>query len=208
LTLENLLVRREGFDLPASPLQLAIARAADGRPIGDVLDEVACLAHFGCGCDALGLTLPVLVVLIAGVRSGKSLIAGAAAVKSALTADLSQLKPHEVARVAVVAPTTDNADATFRLLVGHVRASATLSALIVGKTTSDTIVLRRPDGREVEIVVVAALRGAVTLRSRWLAGFVFDEAALFGEEQAGAAITAEESCGLARHASCAADKGG
>ncbi len=192
ISTELLLTGPTGFDLPASPLQLALVRAADGLPIGDELEDDAVLRHFGCERSALGLVAPVLVVVVAGVRAGKSLIAACAAVKGSLTADLSALKSHEIARFACVAPNVDNATATFRLLVGSVLASPKLRSLVVGEPTSDTIVIRRPDGREVEIVVVAASRGAVTLRSRWLAGFVLDEVALFGSEPTGAVVNAEE----------------
>jgi hypothetical protein len=193
ITLEKLLVSPDGFDLAASPLQLAIARAADGRRVGAACDDEALERHFGCGRSRLGLVLPVLVVIVAGVRSGKSLFAACAAVKSVCTADLGQLKSHEIARFAIIGPTTDNADATFKLLVGHVQASPLLRGMVVGEPTQDTLVMRRPhDGRLVEIVVVAAHRGAVTLRSRWLVGFVLDEAALFGAEGEGAAVNAEE----------------
>lgn len=192
-TLEGVLTRPETFALPASPLQMAIARAADGRAVDDVIDAERCYRYFGCAAEDLGQSVPTLVVVIAGVRGGKSLLASAAAVKSALNSDLSALRPDELARVAIVAPTVDNAEATYKLLVGSVQSSEVLRPLIEGKVKADTIELRRPvDGRRIEIVVVAASRGAVTLRSRWLAGFVLDEAALFGEEAIGAAITAEE----------------
>jgi len=192
ITLEQLPTGRAGFDLDASPLQRAITRAADGRPLGEALTDVEVVRHFGCERSQLGLAAPVLVAIIAGVRSGKSLMAACAAVKGTLTADLAALKAHEVARFAIVAPTVDNAGATFRLLVGSVEASPALARMVVGEPTADTITLRRPDGRLVEIVVVAAHRGAVTLRSRWLVGFVLDEVALFGAESTGAVVNAEE----------------
>jgi hypothetical protein len=192
ISLENLLVSETGFDLAASPLQLGVTRAADGVALGDELTDAQVLAHFGCERSKLGLVAPVIVVIVAGVRAGKSLLAACAAVKGCLTADLSKLKKHEIARFAIVAPTVDNATATFRLLVGSVQSSALLRRLIEGEPTSDTLMLRRPDGRVVEIVVVAASRGAVTLRSRWLVGFVLDEVALFGSEPSGAAVNSEE----------------
>ncbi len=193
ITLERLLVDPSGFDLPtASPLQLAVTRAADGRPIGADLTDDEVRRHFGCERSQLGLVAPVLMVIVAGVRGGKSFLAACAAVKGCLTADLSRTKRHEIPRFAIIAPTVDNAEATFRLLVGAMQASPKLSRLIVGEPTADTLMLRRPDGRTVEIVVVAASRGAVTVRSRWLVGFVLDEVALFGSEPTGAVINAEE----------------
>lgn len=192
-SLERLLTAPTGFDLgSASPLQIGLARAADGVPLGEGLTDEEIERHFGCERSAIGLVAPVIVVLVAGVRSGKSLIAACAAVKGCLGADLSRLKSHEVARFAIVAPTVDNAQATFRLLTGSVTSSPALKRLVVGDSTSDTLTMRRPDGRIVEIVVVAASRGAVTLRSRWLVGFVLDEVALFGSEPTGAAVNAEE----------------
>ena len=192
ISLERLLVEPTGFDLPASPLQLAITRAADGLPLGDELSDEEVERHFGCARSRVGLVAPGLVVVVAGVRGGKSLLAGCAAVKGCLSADLTKLKPHEIPRYSIVAPTTDNAAATFRLLVGAVTSSPKLKRLVVGDPTADTLTLRRPDGRVVEIVVVAASRGAVTLRSRWSAGFCLDEVALFGSEPTGAVVNAEE----------------
>jgi hypothetical protein len=192
VSLERLLTKPTGFDLAASPLQIGITRAADGLPLGDDLSDEEIERHFGCERSAIGLAVPVLVVVVAGVRGGKSLLAACAAVKGCLASDLSKLKVHEIARFAIVAPTTDNATATFRLLVGNVMASPKLKRLVVGEPSSDTLVMRRPDGHVVEIVVVAASRGAVTLRSRWLVGFVLDEVALFGSEPTGAVVNAEE----------------
>lgn len=193
LSLERLLTSRAGFDLAtASPLQLAITRAADGRPIGPELSDAEVERYFGCERAQLGRMAPVLTVIVAGVRGGKSLVASCAAVKGCLTADLSRLKHHEIPRFAIVAPNVDNAQATFRLLTGAVLASPQLRKLVIGEPTADTLVLRRPDGRLVEIVVVAASRGGTTLRSRWLVGFVLDEVALFGSEPNGAVVNAEE----------------
>jgi hypothetical protein len=191
--LEALFTSPAAFALSTpSPLQRALCRAADGRPLDNVLDDEACHLHFGCNAEELGKVLPALVVLIAGVRGGKSLIASAAAVKAALSADLSALLSHEIARVAIIAPTVDNASATFRLLAGSIESAPLLRRLVDGEIGSDSLTLRRADGRLVEIVVVAAHRGAVTVRSRWLAGFVLDEVALFGVESTGAAVNAEE----------------
>src|SRR5262249_11975270 len=122
---------------------------------------------------------------------GKSFITACAMVKAALTADLGKLLPHETARGVIVAPTVDNARATFRLLVGAVQASD-LAELVEGEPANDTLVLRRPDGRVVELVVVAALRGAVALRSRWLFFVAIEECAFFVAEALGAIVNAEE----------------
>jgi hypothetical protein len=191
-TLESILSGDGYARLPASSLQRALCRAAEGMPIGDELTDDEVLAYFGCERSRLGLSLPVLVCVVAGVRGGKSFFVASGAIRDALVADCSQLLPHERPRHAIVAPSVDNATATFRILRGIIEGSRVLAAMVVGEPTTDTIVLRRPDGREVEIVVVAAHRGGMTLRSRWLAGATLDEVALFGIETAGAAVNAEE----------------
>lgn len=181
MTLEQLLTSPSAFGLAsATRLQRDIARAADGLPIEPS-------PFFG---GVAPTKRPLIVEIIAGVRSGKSLMAGAAGWHSACCADLSALRPNERARVAIVAPTVDNANATFRLLTGALHAPAL--APLVADVSGSTVLVRRPDGRFVEIVVVAAHRGAVTLRSRWLAGFVFDEVALFGQGELGYQVNAEE----------------
>jgi hypothetical protein len=176
----------------ASPLQLAICRASEGLPIGNELTDDEVEAHFGCARSRIGLSAPLVVVIIAGVRSGKSFLVSCGAIRDAFRADLSSFKPWERGRHAIVAPTVDNAMATFHILRGIVEASPVLRPMIVGEPTQDSLVLRRPDGKQVEIVVVAAHRGAVTLRSRWLTGATLEEVAFFGIESTGAAVNAEE----------------
>jgi hypothetical protein len=113
LTHENLFAGRGYADIDASPLQCAILRAAEGHAIGAELDDSAVRTHFGCDRSQLGLVTPVLVVIVAGVRSGKSYIVAAGALHDVFAADCSKAKPHETVRHAIVAPLTDSADATF-----------------------------------------------------------------------------------------------
>lgn len=135
---------------------------------------------------------PAVIELVCGVRSGKSLMAVAAMFNAALEADLSKLPIHERARAVIVAPTVNNAELTFRLLVGAINASPSLKAVVVGEPTSDRVIVRRSDGRLVDIVVVAAHRGAVMLRGTWLVGFVLEECAFFGADATGYVVNAEE----------------
>lgn len=184
----------EGFaGIDASPLQVAICRAAEGEPIGDdLLTDEQVERHFGCARERIGLAVPTLVCVVAGVRGGKSFLAACGAIRDVLRADCSQLREHELPRHVIVAPTVDNATATLRILVGIIGGSAALRGMLVGSPTGDTVTLRRPDGRLFEVVVVAAHRGGISLRSRWLAGATLEEAAGFGIESQGAAVSAEE----------------
>lgn len=189
MDLELLLTSPAAFGLTtATPLQRAITRAAQGKELG--LDPTAVQSYFG-QAPPLGL-IPSLMVLVCGVRSGKSLIAVCAALFCSLTANLTQLLPHERARTVIVAPTIANAETTFRLLVGAINTAPALKAVVVGEPTSDKVTIRRSDGRFVDVVVVAAHRGAVALRGTWLAGYILEETAFFGADSAGYIVNADE----------------
>jgi hypothetical protein len=190
VTLEEIVVGQGFADLSASPLQLAICRVVDGRPLDGVIDEATCERHFGA--PELPCRRPQLVVLVCGVRGGKSFLVSCAAAHAALSADLSPLKHHELPRFVIVGPTVDAASATFKLLRGIVQSSPALQRLLVGEPTADTLVLERLDGRRVEIVVVAAQRGGLSVRNRWLVGFALEEVAQFGASETGAVVNAEE----------------
>ncbi len=192
LTFETVLTSPDGFNVPtASPLQLAICRAADGKPIGRLLNRQSCLSYFGCERDELGRVRPKLVYVIAGIRGGKTVLCCAAVTVGALEGDLSKMPRHEVSRCSIVSATEDNARATFRMLVGFWQESPLLRKMIVGEPTADTLTVKRPDGRVVEIVVVASSRGGVTLRSRWQIVVVFEELALMNTEESGAVVHVE-----------------
>lgn len=175
-----------GLGLPLGPLQRAICRAADGAAHG--LDPEAATAYFG---TAEPLPRPAIVCVVAGVRSGKSILAGGVALRSALVADLGPTRPHEIPRAVVVGPSLDNAGQTFSLLRGAL-VSGPLASLIVEETSESILISRPHDGRIVELAVVAASRGAIKVRSRWLVAAVLEEAALFGVEATGSVVNAEE----------------
>lgn len=164
-------------------------RAADGRELDGVLDEDAMVRHFGT--ERVPPRRPTLVVIVAGVRGGKTFLASGAVAHAALTADLSPVPIYEIPRISIVAPAVDAAAATFSLLSGAIRSSPILQRY-VESSTAESIIIKRDDGRKVEIKVVAAHRGGLTLRNRWSAGFVMEEVAQFGAEAGGYTVNAEE----------------
>jgi len=190
VTLEEIVVGQGFADLPASPLQIAVCRAAEGRPLDGVIDDATCERHFGV--PALPNERPQLVTLVCGVRSGKSFLAACAAIHAAFAADLTQLKHHEIPRFVIVGPTVDAASATFKLLRGILQSSQLLKKFLVGEPTADSLVLKRLYGRRAEIVVVAAHRGGLSMRNRWLVGFCIEEVAQHYTYEMGAVITVEE----------------
>ncbi|HSY21820.1 MAG TPA: hypothetical protein VK841_06885 [Polyangiaceae bacterium] len=183
-TLEALLTGREAFALEsASPLQRAICRVADGLPLGEL---AACEDVKRAIGDVSALpagALPAELYILSGIRTGKSLVSAALAVRAALTCDLSKLGPGETARVSVLSLTVDLGRVVFGHLAGTVTAKPALKALVVGEPTGDAIELRHPSGRVVEVKVVAGARAGASLVARWSAGCIFDEAPrMLGEE--------------------------
>lgn len=188
-TLEELLTSTRGCGLTkASALQRDICRIASGEPAAYLSPEQLEL-HFGA--REIQAQRAELVALICGVRGGKSWIAAAAAIHACLTVDLSEYKQHELPRYVIIGPDVDTATATFRIVVGCLESSPALQQYIDGEPTVDTVTLRRPDGHRCEIVVVAAKKGGLSVRNRWLVGFVFEEVAQFGSENEGAAVNVE-----------------
>lgn len=176
LTLEALLTSPKAFGLTtASPLQRAIARVVDGLPLAD-------LAHNPDVKTAIGLVQnlpsapPYEVMILAGIRSGKSLIAAATAFRASQTCDLSGLGFGETPRVSIVSTSLDIGRVVFGHLLGNIQAHPALKALLMEEPNSDSLLLRHPTGRPVEIKVVAGSRAGATLVARWSAGCIFDEA--------------------------------
>lgn len=189
LTLERLVTAPEFAAFPASKVQRAVCRAVDGQDIGDLLTPEQTLYHFGT--ESLTLThQPKYVFLRTGVRAGKSLLAACAVIKSVLTCTFRRpvvgdevpgpdglvgVLKGELVRALILAPLLKLARAVFSHLVGVMQSSKVLAPLLV-KVGAESCVIRRLDGQEVLVELVAASSGGANLRSTWLAAAVFDEA--------------------------------
>ena len=191
LTLERMLVSPNGFGLAtATPLQQAICRIADGRPL-DGLERVPLLANAGAYAEdireratlawsigdvrRLPASRPAELYIVGPIRSGKSLMTAAVSVCATQRCDMSLLGPGEVPRVSVVSLTTDLARVVHQHVVGRSTASTALKRLTLGEATSDSIMFRHPSGTPVEVKIVAGARAGGSLVARWSAGVVFDE---------------------------------
>jgi len=180
-TLEQLLTSEAyGFGLTtATPVQRAICRAADGQPLGALWLDADVRAAFG----AEPTERPKEVLLLSGIRTAKSLMAAAVAVHASQHCDLSGLGPGEVPRFPIVSVSLDLAQVIFGHLTGQTTANPVLRCLQMAPPTADTVTLRHPSGRPVEIKVVAGSRAGASLAARWLVGVAFDEAPkMSGEE--------------------------
>ena len=175
-TLEDLLTSVDGFGLTtASPLQRAICRIADGRPLHELARVPEVIAAIG-DVEALPRAAPAEVLVLSGIRTAKSMISAAASIRAAQTCQLAHLGPGEVPRVSVVSTTTDLAHVVYRHIVGNMLARPRLRARLVEEPKADSVLVRHPSGRVVEIKVVAGARAGASLVARWSAGVVFDEA--------------------------------
>lgn len=166
----------------ASAVQRAVCRIADGAPLAELASDPAVQAAVG-NVDLLPAVPPAELLLLSAIRSGKSLLAAALAVRATQTVDVSTLGPGETPRVSVLSLTADLGRVVFEHIVGNVMAKPVLRALLVGEPTADTVTLRHPSGKPIDIKVVAGARAGASLVARWSAGCIFDEAPrMLGEE--------------------------
>ena len=158
----------------ATPLQRAIARIADGKPLAELASDPSVMRAIGdvAACPVLQ---PKEISIVSGIRTAKSLIAACLAVHWALGCDVSGLRDGEIPRVSVVSLQKDLADVVMGHVVGGVQNSPLLRPTMLGEPYADGLLLRHPSGRPVEIKVVAGARAGSTLVARWSAGCIFDE---------------------------------
>lgn len=157
----------------ATPAQRALCRVVDGGKLGDLATHPEVL-------EAFGGTVPTQetaqLVLLGGIRSAKSLFAAAASVRCSQRVDLSGIRQSDTPRFSICSFDLDKARVVLDdHLRGALERSPFLRAIFI-LDTADSILLRHPTGRPVEISVVAGKRAGSHLISRWSAGVAFDEA--------------------------------
>lgn len=164
-----------------SPAVMAIVHASEGRPV-TTIDDATCKEVFGCYPDKLPRTSKRIVVVGAGRRSGKTTqLLAPKALHAAWTVALPNLSHGERARAVIIGPKRDHAAGAFAIVRGLVHASPILSRAVV-QEKAESLVLRRPDGKEVEIIVGSANHGGQDVRSRTLVFLGMDEACFFYDE--------------------------
>lgn len=180
-SLETMLTSPQWFGLGAgrgvaTPVQRATCRIMQGLPLGDLARDPDVLRAVG-DVSRLPQSQPALVLLLAGIRGGKSVIAAACAARAGLVYPVADLMPGETPRIPIVSVHKDQAAPTLAHLAGATSQGATLRARLACEPTADTVTLRHPSGRNVEIVVSAGARAGVSLTARWLPAVIFEEAA-------------------------------
>lgn len=165
LTLGQKTIARVVYDR-TDPKDLPVAERLLAREIFGQVDEVPDSAR-------------AVFVGICGARAGKSYVLGAAYLLwRALVADLSTLAKGERGAGVFVAPDVRLARIGLRYVKGMCEGVPELTKAII-EETKDSIVLRRPDGAVVEIIVLPATRGGSAVRGRSLFAAAADECCFF-----------------------------
>ena len=187
MLLEGLISSPAGFGMTEiSPVQRAICRVMTGEPLGELAHDPDVVTMLGgaAAVAALPSQAPDMLVLGAAVRCGKSTIVAAKALRNAYLGDCSGLAAGEIPRVAIISVDLDKAQETFSKIVGALLNSPMLSRLLIGEPKANSVLVRNRSGWPVEIKVVAGARAGKTLVSKWLLGFIADEAPrMVGEDE-------------------------
>ncbi len=178
---EQMVMSPVGFGLTtARPVQRARARARDGFPLRELAEDAEVQKAFG-GAEALtqlpgerGIK-PTEFYDVASARTFKTGGACASVIVDSQMVNLDGLGHGEIARISYVSLKLDVADVPYRRTLDTIKASPVLAPLLVD-ATADTLTIRHPSGKVIEIAVVAGGRAASGLVARWCAGVIFDEA--------------------------------
>ena len=174
-SLESLLTHRLGFGLTtATPLQRQLARLVDGDPALEPSNPEL-LEAVGDVTPLVGVR-PREVTIVAAIRSAKTMLSAAAAIRMTQTVDLEGLGHGEIPRVPILSLDLDLAQVAHQHLTGTVLASPVLRELLVEEPKADSLKLYHPSGRPIEICTVAGKRAGSSLIARWMAGVIVDEA--------------------------------
>jgi hypothetical protein len=163
--------------LKLTPGQEVLAKVAfDDYQPGELEGEEHTLAVtlFG-GVEVIPKDARRFVLMRLGRGSGKSTLIAAYAVYTAVTADISLAGPGSVPYFIIIAPDKPTAKISVGMAREMIRGQPALERLVVADT-SDSLQLRRPDGRLVKIEAFAASGRGGNVRSRDIIGFLFEEA--------------------------------
>lgn len=182
--LETLLTSPKAFGLTtATPLQRAICRISDGEPLGNLWDVPEVRRALGGARPPE--KPPEVLVILAAIRSAKTLIAAAKTVQASQNISLTIGKLNGVdvpigkgdeIRMPLLSIDKDRAGQAFSHVRNNVIAAPKLRPLLIGEPKAESLWLRHPSGRPIEVAVSAMSKAGSTLVARWLAGAVFDEA--------------------------------
>jgi hypothetical protein len=126
-----------------------------------------------------------VAAMLKGARVGGSWMWSIAALWKSLTIDLQGLAPGEPAYAALIAPSMRASQHNLKYVKGVIERVPSIRRLLVGEPTSDSITLRRADGKQVIVAAFPASRGGIEQRSRSWALALMDESAFMRDSDSG-----------------------
>jgi hypothetical protein len=184
LTLEQTLTHEDMFGLTtATPVQRAICRAIDGLPLAELWEDAEVRSAFG-GCE-IGQIAPKIMLILAGIRSGKSQIAAARLVQSSQNVDLRHTSVGDRILSCCLSVDKNLAEAVFNHAIEKILEKPALKQLLIGEPQAESFYLRHPSGRPIQVRVTAVSKHGSTLVGSWLAGLVLDEAPRMASQEEG-----------------------
>lgn len=182
-TVEWLLTSPEAFGVEtATPLQRAIARAIDGRPLLELWDDPVVQRAFGGTPPPEGV-VPHIFCIVAAIECAKTMLAAAKAIVSSQTVSLEGRAIGDEIRIPVIATGRDTARPAYSHIVHTILAKPKLRDLLAREPDAESIWLRHPSGRPIEITISALARAGSTLVARRLPCAIFDEAPRMSGDQ-------------------------
>lgn len=175
LTLEDLMTLPCFFGLEkATPTQRAIYRVSDGLSIDELWQNAEVREAFGEAKPPQ--VAPDTFAFFSAIRGAKSAAAAMRCIQATQECDLSRTGGSDIVSVPCLSTTKERAADVFQHLSHMVRTKPALRPLLVGNIRAESLSLRHPSGRPIEIRVTAIAQHGSTLVGRWLAGCIFDEA--------------------------------
>ena len=167
--------------VPTRAQRVLWAVAADGvQPLDlDENDHALSEAIFG-PVEAVPAEARQRVAVVKGARIGGTMMASYRLVHLALTVPLPKLARREHGFALVIAPDMKTAKQGLNYIAGALEHHD-LAPMVVSEK-SDSIIIKRPDGRIIEFAVLAASHGGRAERGRSLVGALLDEASFFYDE--------------------------
>lgn len=130
-------------------------------------------------CDTIPPEARHVLAALCGARAGKSyILCGLRLLHLALTVSLDTLAPGELAAGVIVGPDIRLAKQTLRYVAGAAKSAPSIAALVESEA-AESVVIRRPDGKPVDLTCLPATRGGSAVRGRSLVGAALDEACFF-----------------------------
>lgn len=170
---ETIFTSPKFFGVPATPVQRAWCRVADGEPLGELWDDPAVRRCFG---NVLPPAVrPREVVGCAGDRTGKSMILASIAIERARFSNLGTAFRHEQPPII---PIVSILKANAKVVLGHIvtlMSESHLRGSLIGEPTAETCTIRNQSGLPIKIKIVANRRAAGSLASTWHVCDLIDE---------------------------------